>query len=454
MTRGEPRHVGGTFAHFQRKDHFVINLTFDFSPNGTFRRAFYQSLALGLASAAMLACGSVSGDATESSESTSTTAAALSTDGGTDAGAMITISGTVADSISPQAGIIITLSGSAQGQVVTSFDGTYSFSVKPGGSYSLTSRGSNFFAPPFSTCLSITPDVVNLNNLTKSTVINFLGTGNNFVLNCAPAEVMGATTGPLTVSGVVTSSGAPVPGVVVSLSGGTQGVRVTDETGAYSFAVNAGSYSVNLSGPCSSFSPSVANLNNIKANTVANFTGASCPPAPLTLCPEFDTDFGFSEPASCNVSSSEACAGDRLGTWANTIESDWFTINANDCRFGQWSVPPIVNMFTSIGISQDLDFINLYALQFLGCGLVGNITGPLGFPFILTDLKSLKFTTADLAALSDEYLQAIEQTLSDNGSPALTPAQITAIQAQLASAASRVTKNVTQSSTLTYSTCQ
>ncbi|HSY21426.1 MAG TPA: hypothetical protein VK841_04890, partial [Polyangiaceae bacterium] len=234
--------------------------------------------------------------------------------------------------------------------------------------------------------------------------------------------------------------------------GGAQAIRVTDETGAYSFAVNAGSYSVNPSGPCSSFSPSVGNLNNIKANTVQNFTGASCPPAPLTLCPEFDTDFGLTEPANCNVSSSEACAGDRLSTWANTIQDDWFTINTDDCRFGTWNNPPIVNLFESIGLEQDIDFINLYALQLFGCGLAGNITGPLGFPFILTDLQSLKFTTADLAALSDEYVQAIEQSLSDNGSPALSPAQITAIQAQLVSAASRV-KGITQSSQLSFSTC-
>jgi hypothetical protein len=422
-----------------------MNLAFESFSSGTLRRA----LLLSLAAATMMACGGTAGDGAESSESTRTTAAALSTD----AGALITISGTVADSMFPQAGITITLSGSAQGQVVTDFSGTYSFSVKPGGSYSLTARGtSNFFQPPFQSCLTITPDVVNLNNQKTSTVVNFLGTGTNFITNCAPAEVMGATTGSFTLSGVVTSGGAPVPGVLVSLSGGAQAIRVTDETGAYSFAVNAGSYSVNPSGPCSSFSPSVGNLNNLKANTVQNFTGASCPPAPLTLCPEFDTDFGLTEPASCNVSSSEACAGDRLNTWANTIQDDWFTINTDDCRFGTWNDPPIVNLFEVIGLEQDIDFINLYALQLFGCGLAGNITGPLGFPFILTDLQSLKFTTADLAALSDEYVEAIEQSLSDNGSPALTPAQITAIQAQLASAASRV-KGITQSSQLSFSTC-
>ena len=49
--------------------------------------------------------------------------------------------------------------------------------------------------------------------------------------------------------------------------------------------------------------------------------------------------------------------------------------------------------------------------------------------------------------------QSIEQTLSDNGSPPLTAAQITAINGQLSSAASRV-HGVTSSSTLTYSTCQ
>ena len=201
---------------------------------------------------------------------------------------------------------------------------------------------------------------------------------------------------------------------------------MTDETGAYSFAVNSGSYSVNPSGPCSSFSPSVGNLNNIKANTVQNFTGASCPPAPLTLCPEFDADFGLTEPASGNVSSSEACAGDRLSTWANTIQDDWFTINTDDWRFGTWNDPPIVNRRQHHRSA--------------------------GLPFHSDRPAVAQVHDGGPRGALDEYVHAIEQSLSDNGSPALTPAQITAIQSQLASAASRV-KGITQSSQLSFSTC-
>ncbi len=263
---------------------------------------------------------------------------------------------------------------------------------------------------------------------------------------------MGATSGSLAVGGTVTSGGLPVPGVLVALNGSAQGSRVTDEAGAYSFAVNPGSYSVNVSGPCASLAPPVVNLNGIKKSQTQNFQGTSCPPAPLTLCPAFDSAFGLTEPASCAVSSSEACASDRINTWVGTIENDWFTINASDCRFGQWETPPIVNMFTSLGITQDLDFINLFGLQLFGCALEGNLVGPLSFPFILTDLASLSFTTADLAALSQEYVEAISQALSDNGSPPLTAAQISAFNAQLASAAGRV-KGITSSSTLSFSTC-
>jgi Carboxypeptidase regulatory-like domain len=380
-------------------------------------------------------------------EATATTAQALGADAG-----LLTISGVVADSQSPQAGITITLSGSSQAQVVTDFSGSYSFSVKPG-SYSLTARGTaNFFEPPFQSCLVITPDVVNLNNLTASTTVNFLGSGNNVITNCAPAEVMGSTSGSLTVSGKVTSVGAPVPGVLVSLAGGAQGTRVTDETGAYSFAVNPGSYSLRLSGPCSSFTPGNTNLNNIKSSQTANFQGTSCPPAPLTLCPTFDTLFGFSEPASCAVSTTADCAFDRVFSWDSTIANDWFNINESDCRFGQWDVPPIVNLFEIIGLEQDSSALNLFGLQLLGCALAGNLVGPLGFPLIPTDLKSLSFTTADLAALANEYVEAISQALSDNGSPPLTAAEIAAINAQLASAASRV-PGIKSSSALSFSTC-
>ena len=378
----------------------------------------------------------------------STEGAALS------AGPTVTISGTVADAQFPQAGITITLSGSAQGKVITDFSGTFSFTVPSGGSYSLTAAGTpNFFEPPFTTCLALSPSIVNLNDLTTNTVVNILGTGTDVVTNCAPAQIMGATSGAFTISGVITSAGQPVPGALVALNGSTQATRVTDEAGAYSFAVNRGSYSLKVTGACGSFSPDVVNLNNVSSNKTQSFQGTTCPPPPLAFCPALDADFGLSESPSCANVSTPECAFDRLQTWAGTIPNDFLNINFVDCRFGQWNNPPIVNEFTDVTIIQWETALNTFTLQLMGCALQGNLVGPLAFPLIPPVLASLPFTTADLAALQDEYVQAVEQTLSDNGSPPLSAAQIAAINSQLSSAASRV-HGVTSSSTLTYSTCQ
>jgi hypothetical protein len=406
--------------------------------------------ALVIPSIALMACGGTDG---ARAEPTASIGEAVT---GADAGT-ITISGTVADAQNPQAGIVITLSGSAQGQITTDFSGTYTFTVKPGGSYSLTATGAaNFFEPPFQSCLTLTPSVVNLNDLTASTTVNFVGAGNNIVTNCAPAASTGATSGSLTLGGTVTSGGEPVPGVRVTLNGSTQGFRTTDETGSYSFAVNDGSYSVSASGACASITPGVVNLNNVTKNETQNFRGTGCPPAPLTFCPTFDTLFGTPEPASCNTVSTTSCASDRLFGWAGAIEFDYLITITNDCQFGAWEVPPIVNDFTSIGFDEEEDALGLFALQAFGCALQGNLDGPLalGGSLVPPDLiqDGLTFTTADLAALSNDYISAINQALAANGSPALTSAQTTAVSAQLSFAASKFA-GVIASSKLSYSTC-
>jgi len=64
----------------------------------------------------------------------------------------------------------------------------------------------------------------------------------------------------------------------------------------------------------------------------------------------------------------------------------------------------------------------------------------------------LKFTTADLSALEDEYMASITQALADFGLPPLTATQMAAIRAQLDFAASK-TPGVVASSKLSYSTC-
>src|SRR4029077_20365632 len=104
----------------------------------------------------------------------------------------------------------------------------------------------------------------NLNNLTANATVNFVGSGNDSVTNCSPLASSGGTSGSITLSGHVTSAGHPVPGAQVLLHGSAQGFRYADMTGAYSFSINPGSYSLDVTQGCNSYSPNVANLNNLK----------------------------------------------------------------------------------------------------------------------------------------------------------------------------------------------
>jgi hypothetical protein len=393
-----------------------------------FARFVSSASLLVAAGAAAAACGGTAGI----DDPTASTSQAVST---------ITISGNVVDSTGFGVfGVTVTLAGSQDHSVITDQNGAFSFSVTPG-SYSLMAQVTPGLLPPgFVNCPSLSPSVINLNNVTTNqTGIQFLGSGSSPVTDCFPAPNQGATSGSLSISGHVTSGGAPVPGVKVSLSGSTQATRITDETGAYTFSVNPGSYSV-------------SNDNNIHANQVYNFTGTGCPPAPLTFCPFFDAADGLTNPSSCNTQTSGTCF-DRLTAWANDIPNDFLNINFVDCRFGKWNLEPIVDEFTITAINQEFETAQLFAVQLLGCPLANVTTGPLNFVQLLPPfLAPNQLTTGDFAALQDEFVQGVNEALTDRGQPALTTAQTNAINAQISFAASH-TPGVKQSSALSFSTC-
>jgi len=125
-------------------------------------------------------------------------------------------------------------------------------------------------------------------------------------------------------------------------------------------------------------------------------------------------------------------------------------------RFGKWTIPPIVNDFSPFAGSQQNLALNLFTLQLFGCAVADNLTGPLNLQgtLIPTDLVrvGLTFTTADISALEDDYIAAINQALADFGLVPLTGTQTTALRAQLDYAASKV-PGVVASSKLSYSTC-
>jgi hypothetical protein len=384
--------------------------------------------------AALWACGGkIAGES-------SSTAQRLSGDAG-----LVTISGIVTDSSGNAVGaeVVITVNGTMHLRALSNaLTGNYSLSVKPG-SYSVSAS---------TQCLTFSPGVVNLNNLNANATVNFVGSGNDLIANCEPASSSGGTSGSLTLSGHVTSAGHPVPGAKITVNGSSQGFRYADETGAYSFLVNPGSYSVSVSGGCGSYSPNVVNLNNLKASTTEDFVGSgNCPPAPLALCSLLDTDFQLASFGDvCLASITTNSCLDRFNVWEFNVENDTGFVNSTDCRFGQFA-PPLFNSQTG---GQYIVQLNNFILYFLGCPYVGAQIGPLNDGLVPAFLlaQGVHFTTADLQGLSDDFVAGISQSLSDNGSPPLSSAQLSAIQSQLAYLATLV-PGQTKSSKLSFSTC-
>jgi hypothetical protein len=351
----------------------------------------------------------------------------------------VTISGVVTDTSGLTLdGVRVTLSGSSQASAVTSAFGEYSFTVNPG-SYSVAASG---------VCASFEPGLVNLNNLTAAATADFVGSGGF----CSPQTFSGGTSGTITVSGVVTSTGHPVAGTRITLAGTSQGFRISDEAGAYSFTVKPGAYSLRAAGGCSSFSPSVANLNNLARNVTQNFTGSgNCPTAPLALCPTLDPLFlGASEPAACNIVSTPECAFDRATSWDIPIVLDFANLIVADCRFGKWFDGP--GALTETDVVNYVNDLVSFTLYFFGCPATGTQVGPLSFQLIPSAFQSRTFTTADTQALAAAYGAAIAQAISENASPPLTVAQTSAINAQVSFLAGRV-PGLVSSGTFTSSVC-
>ncbi len=203
-----------------------------------------------------VACGS----APELEESTASHRSAVS--------AGLTVSGRVVDANGlGRAGVTVTLAGSTWSPVQTDANGEYRFTGLAAGSYSVR--------PTASGC-SFGPDVVNLNNLSQSSVQDFAGWGPN----CGgdPKLNSGAMSGPLTIRGrVLDTNGNAVIGAKIQLNGATQAVRFTDFAGGYAFHVSDGSYSLNAAAACS-LTPGNVNINNLSADQTQNFqvTGTGC----------------------------------------------------------------------------------------------------------------------------------------------------------------------------------
>jgi hypothetical protein len=145
-------------------------------------------------------------------------------------------------------GVTVTLSGSQSATALTDANGFYTFAgVAGGGNYTVTPSKLNYTFSPAGTAF---------NDLGADRTANFTGT---------PV--------PFTIGGRVTSGGAALSGVTVTLSGSQPGTTTTDANGNYTFTVPAvGNYTVTASKPHYTFAPAGATFNNLSGNQTADFT--------------------------------------------------------------------------------------------------------------------------------------------------------------------------------------
>ncbi len=130
-----------------------------------------------------------------------------------------------------------------------------------------------------------------------------------------------------TIAGQVTNSAnaSPLSGATVTLSGLQNRTAITDASGSYSFAVNAGgNYAVTPSKSNYTFSPSSTSFNNLGGDQSANFAGTSTLPAPTPVPTPTPTPTPVPTPIPTYTISGRALDGG-----ANGIEDVTVTLSAH-----------------------------------------------------------------------------------------------------------------------------
>ena len=158
------------------------------------------------------------------------------------------VSGRVADrNNAGLAGVNVSLSGAQTATTTTDAQGTYSFAnLLAGGNYAVSAAKANY---------SLSPASVPFNDLGADQTADFTGT----LLDYA-------------VRGRITSGGAALAGVTVTLSGSKSGTATTNANGDYSFTAPAeGSYAVTPALKHYTFAPASASFTNLGGDQTADF---------------------------------------------------------------------------------------------------------------------------------------------------------------------------------------
>ena len=151
--------------------------------------------------------------------------------------------------------IFVTLSGSENRQVLTAFNGSYSFDILP--------AGGNYTVAVNNPIWNVTPAATTFNNLSENQIANF-----------------NAVRATYTISGTITRLGQPKPGIEVRLedgSGFAPPTRITDQNGHYSFSdVLAGvNYFVRPVGANYLMQPQTRDFTSLDGNKTADFVALS-----------------------------------------------------------------------------------------------------------------------------------------------------------------------------------
>ncbi len=190
--------------------------------------------------------------------------------------ALYVISGRVTNQGNAVSGVAITLGGSQTGSVTTTAQGAYSFTVPAAGNYSVTPSLAGYSFTPSSLAFSA----------------------------LAASQTTADFTAGFTISGQVTLSGYPVPGVTMTLAGVQSGTATTDSAGSFSMPVAAaGSYTLTPSLTGYTFNPISTELN-LTASQTLNFA-AQCG----TLSPaSIDLDASAQSGPAITVTGTANCA--------------------------------------------------------------------------------------------------------------------------------------------------
>lgn len=162
------------------------------------------------------------------------------------------LSGTASGAVAQN--VVINLSGSNTGSVLTDSSGNYSFSGLAAGSYTVTPSRAGFIFSPVSSAVTTTSGI-------NASGFNFTATADA----AAPASLSGSV------------SGAVVQNVTINLGGANTGAALTDANGKFSFTgLAAGTYTLTPSLAGRTFSPVSSTVTTTSGTqlTVSNFTSA------------------------------------------------------------------------------------------------------------------------------------------------------------------------------------